>query len=310
MGGTKLVSFDLPCSLDEFLVFFFDAEWYRSFTADKLEDLKVSVEDWKLSSSSLTGSTSTPTLVRKIHSFHPSKISFPGLPSHAESFKTQNLIILQPDASSPSSSSSSMMACVHEVNSFRDIPYAEYFNVHLDWKVTSTFSSNTSDSDSESACRVEVYLDFEFIYSTWLQSTIESNTRSELLEVFEKWRLHAISSIGWAKGCIGTNGSINGSGNGAGVVSPFFWKGEQKIPLNVFELGRGYVSIEEFVDLALNSSAHVHAPIPVPVPAPAPAPAPGALITIIACQIESKDHPSCCPCDDDITTFRTWNRSF
>lgn len=32
-----------------------------------------------------------------------------------------------------------------------------------------------------------MHLDFEFLKSTWLQGTIESNTKAELIEVYELW---------------------------------------------------------------------------------------------------------------------------
>jgi hypothetical protein len=69
---------------------------------------------------------------------------------------------------------------VKEVNSFRGIPYADYFNVLTEWQIV----ENKNDPKGSI---VHIYLDFKFHKSTWLQGTIESNTKAELLEVFDLW---------------------------------------------------------------------------------------------------------------------------
>jgi hypothetical protein len=73
-----------------------------------------------------------------------------------------------------------------EVNSFRGIPYADYFNVVTEWKITEIME-NHGNNPSTKGCTVQIYLDFVFLKSTWLQGTIESNTKAELLEVFDIW---------------------------------------------------------------------------------------------------------------------------
>lgn len=73
---------------------------------------------------------------------------------------------------------------IKETNAFRGIPYADYFTVNTEWVVTS--SSNGSRE-----CAVKIFLDFNFMKSTWLQGTIESNTRAELLTVYELWYVSA-----------------------------------------------------------------------------------------------------------------------
>ena len=64
-------------------------QWYHKFLVDKLCDINVEIGSWSTESS--TSSTSnfvsnceTQILRREVHSYHPSKITFPGLPSHAE----------------------------------------------------------------------------------------------------------------------------------------------------------------------------------------------------------------------------------
>ena len=73
-----------------------------------------------------------------------------------------------------------MTLSIKETNSFRGIPYADYCTVNTEWVIV----SNSIDG---SECVVKIFLDFNFMKSTWLQGTIESNTRSELLSVYELW---------------------------------------------------------------------------------------------------------------------------
>ena len=69
---------------------------------------------------------------------------------------------------------------IKETNSFRGIPYADYFTVNTEWIVI-------SKCNEVSECSIKVLLDFSFLKSTWLQGTIESNTKAELLTVYELW---------------------------------------------------------------------------------------------------------------------------
>ena len=69
---------------------------------------------------------------------------------------------------------------IKETNSFRGIPYADYFTVNTEWIVI-------SKCNEVSECSIKVLLDFSFLKSTWLQGTIESNTRAELLTVYDLW---------------------------------------------------------------------------------------------------------------------------
>lgn len=71
-----------------------------------------------------------------------------------------------------------------ESNSFRGIPYADYFNVNTEWTVTSIKNGRTNEQPQ---CKVVVILDVVFQKSTWLQGTIESNTKAELLGVYDLW---------------------------------------------------------------------------------------------------------------------------
>lgn len=76
-----------------------------------------------------------------------------------------------------------------ETNSFRGIPYSDYFHVIIEWDVKARPLSNNNNNVSREKPKVSVTvsLDFKFLKSTWLQGTIESNTKAELMEVYELW---------------------------------------------------------------------------------------------------------------------------
>lgn len=169
MSSCSLAQFTLPMDVDTFLrSYWYDGAWYERFLSDHLEDLNVTVGEW-----SITPDGSNK--VRQIHSYHPSKVSFPGLPTHAESLKTQTIIF------TPASSSGNHISrlLIRETNTFRGIPYADYFSVNTEWVV--------KWNDDQQECSIEITLDFTFYKTTWLQGTIESNTKAELIGVYEKW---------------------------------------------------------------------------------------------------------------------------
>ena len=86
MNGNQISSFSLPIDIETFKNSFWgDSFWFEKFLSDYLEDLSVNVGDWNIDEKSKTE-------IRQIRSYHPSKVSFPGLPSHAESLKSQKLV--------------------------------------------------------------------------------------------------------------------------------------------------------------------------------------------------------------------------
>ena len=80
-----------------------------------------------------------------------------------------------------------------EVNSFRGIPYSDYFSVVTEWVVVALPPASTTAAAP--TCKATVYLDFEFHKYTWLQGTIDSNTKAELIEVYELWLESAQESL-------------------------------------------------------------------------------------------------------------------
>lgn len=76
MSPVLLAEFTLGIDIDSFLaIFWHDNFFYESFLTEKLLDLSVNIGEW---------STTSNIRSRNIRSYHPSKISFPGLASHAE----------------------------------------------------------------------------------------------------------------------------------------------------------------------------------------------------------------------------------
>lgn len=182
-----LAEFVLPISSNKFLqLFWLDVGWYEKFLINELEDLNVAVSPWKQI-------LSTSKYTREVKSFHPSQISFPGLPSHAESRKTQTYELFYDTVQKEDEN---MTIIITESDELKGIPYADYFSVQTEWKVTPKgFLSNVDANLMSNACEVIIRLNFKFHKSTWLQGTIESNSRAELLRVYELWLKHAMTHI-------------------------------------------------------------------------------------------------------------------
>ena len=193
-----LGEYKLPLDLAGFLHMWLDQEWNEFFLEDRLKDINVTLSEWEADEDN-----SSNLITRKLRSHHPSKISFPGLPSHAESFKTQQLFL--PCHQYP------QVLRIKETNVFRDIPFADYFNVVVEWEVKwgpersprkkkgGTNNGSESKQRGDEVCYISIYLAFHFFKSTWLQSTIESNTRAELILVYDLWTAYATETLSWAK---------------------------------------------------------------------------------------------------------------
>ena len=183
MAPCILKEFILQCDIDTFLKsFWLDNAWYERFLVEKLEDINVDVGEW-------TTAQEAVGFMRNVRSSHPSKLSFPGLPSHAESLKTHIYQLID--------NGNYLTVSIKESNTFRGIPYSDYFGVNTEWVVisqnrASAMTSSTGRLDGEGCeCSVKIMLDIVFHKSTWLQGTIEANTKAELLDVYELWQSSA-----------------------------------------------------------------------------------------------------------------------
>jgi hypothetical protein len=176
MAPVVLKSFELPLDCEDFLhKFWFNIAFLERFLIEKLLDVGVEIEDWKQIGDHPINRS------RTVRSLHPSKISFPGLPSHAESIKVQTIEC----RSVPEQTIDRVK--IKEVNSFSGIPYSDYFHVMIEWEVKSKDHPSKENSAGSKKIQINVSLDIKFLKSTWLQSTIESNTKAELMEVYELW---------------------------------------------------------------------------------------------------------------------------
>lgn len=88
MAPVELKSFELPLDCEDFLhKFWFNIAFFERFLIEKLLDVGVEIEAWKQSGDHPINRS------RTVRSLHPSKISFPGLPSHAEVITFLNMIL-------------------------------------------------------------------------------------------------------------------------------------------------------------------------------------------------------------------------
>ena len=175
-SSTLLADFELPISSSKFLqIFWIKDDWYKSFLCEQLNDLEVSITSWTV--------VNEQKHRRNVRSLHPSQISFPGLPSHAESDKLQTYEIVD------GVGSDNLSIIITECDNIKGIPYADYFSVQTEWKIIPNYNSTCN------SCHIIIQLSFIFHKSTWLQGTIESNSRAEMLRVYELWMKHAMLHI-------------------------------------------------------------------------------------------------------------------
>ena len=175
INAVVISEFSLPTDIQTlFTKFWLDKQWYENFLNEVLEDKNIFISEWVEKENVRS---------RNVESYHPSKVSFPGLPSHAESMKLQR--VMNTDGCSDTS------LFIHESSSFNGIPYSDYFTVQTYW----SFSSNLTSDDLSPECHVSISMQCVFLKYTWLQSTIESNTKAELLLVFNKWREFALQYL-------------------------------------------------------------------------------------------------------------------
>ena len=166
---TNIYEFHLPVDMTTFLNLYWldgDNHYYHTFLKEKLKNLDISISDWYDNT-------------RKIRSLHPSKVSFPGLPSHAESTKIQTI------------HSHNSEIRITEQNTFQGIPYADFFSVKIEWVVQNLHLSGEKDAQ----INIKIYLDIVFHKYTWLESTIFANTKSELVEVYTLWHHYAMEYL-------------------------------------------------------------------------------------------------------------------
>ena len=169
--GTTIASWLLPVDMAMFVrIFWRDKDWFMEFLSGSLGDINIEVGDW------FKAEETEGKRVRHVKSHHPSKISFPGLPAHAESHKTQTMEYLLDRAD---------RLYIRELNLLEGIPYADYFSITIEWCCMQV----------DGGIHVEVSVSITFHKSTWLQGTIEANTIAELKDLYALWYEKAIETI-------------------------------------------------------------------------------------------------------------------
>lgn len=77
MSQHLIAEFALPITINKFCyLFWYSNSFYNLFLSDYLKDLNISIGEWN-------DCNDNNSKVREVKSDHPSKVSFPGLPSHA-----------------------------------------------------------------------------------------------------------------------------------------------------------------------------------------------------------------------------------
>lgn len=176
MPSTIISQFQLPVSIEAFQdIFWKDNNLYEFFLCEYLHDLSVTMSEWQVADPMDIIDDSSP-LQRTVRCYHPANVNFPGMPSHAESLKTQVMQFYHFNDSK---------LVITESNTLRGIPYADYFTVDTVWDILSIPTSLGTSDYSE--CVVTITLNVIFHKSTWLQGTIEANTKAELIDVINKW---------------------------------------------------------------------------------------------------------------------------
>jgi hypothetical protein len=172
-----LVEYTLPCSAPDLISRYLTQRWTHHFLATELQDIGVNVTSWELDPEEAQGDK---LLTREVVSSHKSKVSFPGLASHALNKKRQ---VLRVDREASK-------AVLYEVTSFSGIPLSDCFVVNMRWAI-----DTLPPVGYKPCCRVRICVEVSFIKSTWLKGTIISNTKSELLEVCEQWRASIAADV-------------------------------------------------------------------------------------------------------------------
>lgn len=165
--ATDIYSFQMDVDFDSFLqIFWHEKEWLFSFLSHKLEDEEIIIGEWK---------NEGEHQIRNISTTHVTK-SFVGYSNTTNSFKEQKMIIKE--------SENSKGCVVYERNSFKGMQLLECFVIDVVWNI------NESESGS-SITNVYITATVIFNQSSWLQSTIESNSIAELRRVYSLWHSHA-----------------------------------------------------------------------------------------------------------------------
>lgn len=148
-------------------------------------DLDIVLGKWEATNT--TGGSLS--LGRSVECSHPVKVSFPGTPSHTRCFRRQS--------TSLGSERGSTTLTLTESMRFEGIPYSDYFTVQTVWRYVEARPVLAEGDIENGRCSVAVavFVEVQFVKSTWLKGTISSNTESECREALGTWRALAAAAV-------------------------------------------------------------------------------------------------------------------
>lgn len=166
--GSKLSDIEISVPLQKFVeIVWLNGDFLSTFLTDKLFEKDVSITEWKTVRSS---GAERVKFERAISSQHPLPISLPWLPLFIESSNVQSLEYDHVHR----------MLRIVEVSTIKGLPFIDPFII-TEWDV------HELPTDS---CQAHITLRFEYEKASWLQSMVESNSRTELVRFFEMWEVN------------------------------------------------------------------------------------------------------------------------
>ncbi|TYZ59240.1 hypothetical protein PybrP1_003125 [[Pythium] brassicae (nom. inval.)] len=188
----------LDCELNADVKDVFDLLWndgvgqdFLFGTMERARDIDIAVGAWEAVTSANAGDVNRGfvvskeggfTLHRAVHSQHPPRIAFPGLPAYAVCDRVQRFRL---DATSADGARWDRFV-ISDLHRMARIPFCDYFEIETRW----VFSR-----DGTRYCRAQAGLTVNFLKSTWFKSQIESSTRTESKEVLESWAKAAVEHL-------------------------------------------------------------------------------------------------------------------
>ena len=171
--GSKLSDIEISVPLQKFVeIVWVTGEFLSNFLTDKLLEKDVAITEWKTVRSS---GADRVKFERAISSQHPLPISLPWLPLFIESSNIQSLEY----------DHVRRILRIVEISTIKGLPFVDPFII-TEWDVHELPTGN---------CRAHITLRFEYEKASWLQSMVESNSRTELVRFFEMWEINFASQL-------------------------------------------------------------------------------------------------------------------
>jgi VAD1 Analog of StAR-related lipid transfer domain len=168
LTGSKLSDIEISVPLQKFVeIVWVKGDFLSTFLIDKLLEKEVVITEWKTVRSS---GAERVKFERAISSQHPLPISLPWLPLFIESSNIQSLEY----------DHTRRMLRIVEISTIKGLPFVDPFII-TEWDVHELPTGS---------CKAHITLRFEYAKSSWLQSMVESNSRTELVRFFEMWEVN------------------------------------------------------------------------------------------------------------------------